>query len=235
MAIFAAILLLVASVTATLGAEAAFSSTLYNADSKVRYAHQYLTIAAALGWSALVVLIVILIVAAIAGGFTSVEVSEALLSKGNPTRNDLVAAYQGEKELSAGQTTQVIVLIILVIIALVTLIVGILAAVAAVQLSDLTQQDNESKSAYNNAIIAAISGIGGIGVMIVAIIAYISIRAAREKQLADLEAFEKRAELQLGVTPTQIIPVTPTITPTMTPNITPTQIIPVSNPVSNPV
>lgn len=231
MVIFAAILLLVASLTATFGAEDIFSSSLYNTDSRARSAHQYLTIAAALGWSALVVLVVILIVGAVAGGFTTVEVSDALLMKVNPTRNDLVAAYRGEKELSAGQTTQIIVLVILVIVAIVTLIVGILGAAAAIQISGMKQQDGSSNAAYTQSIITAAAGIGGIGILIVAIIAYVSIREAREKQLADLETFEKRAEQTLSITPTQIIaassPQITTVIPTYTTPMA-TQITPIT-------
>lgn len=199
MAILATILLFVASLTATIGAIDAFGSTYYNSDGRVRSAHQYLTIAAALGWSSVVVLVVILIVAAVAGGFSSVEVSDALLTKDSPTKADLIAAYRGEKELSAGHTTQIIVLIVLIIIAIIAFIVGILAAIAAVQLGEMKQQDTKSRSAYTNAIIAAIAGIAGIGIMIVAVIAYIGIRSSRAKQLAELEAFERRAEQKLGV------------------------------------
>lgn len=227
MAIIAAILLLIASLTATFGAEDIFSSSLYNTSSNARSAHQYLTIAAALGWSALVVLIVILIVGAIAGGFTTLEISDALLYKANPTRNDLMAAYRGEKELSAGQTTQIIVLVILIIVAIVTLAVGILAAAAAVQISSMKTQDNASNAAYTQSIIAAVSGIGGIGILIVAIIAYIWIRSAREKQLMDLEAFEKRAEQQLSITPAQIVATTPVITSPVVSSPTPVSIHPV--------
>src|SRR3972149_8863574 len=99
MAVIACLLLLTASITATLGAADAFSSSLYNTQSRVRSAHQFLTIAAALGWSSLVILVVILIVAAVAGGFSTTEVSEAFLSKTTITKSDLMAAYKGEKEL----------------------------------------------------------------------------------------------------------------------------------------
>lgn len=212
MAILATVLLFAASLTATIGATDAFASSFYNSDARVRSAHQYLTIAAALGWSSVVVLVVILIVAAVAGGFSTVEISDALLTKDNPTKADLIAAYRGEKELSAGHTTQIIVLIILIIIAIIAFIVGILAAVAAVQLGEMRQQDDKSRSAYTNAIIAALAGIGGIGIMIIAVIAYIGIRSARAKQLAELEAFEKRAEQKLGVTPLET-PLTQTQVP----------------------
>jgi len=204
MIIIAALLLFVASLTATLGASESFSSSFYNTDPNIRSAHQYLTIAAALGWSALVVLIVILIVAAIAGEFTSAEISEALLTKESPSKADLLAAYRGEKELSAGNTTQIIVFAILIIIALVTLVVGILAIVAVVLIGAMKQKDNHASSAYTNSIIAASTGVGDILIMIIAIITYSAIRAARAKQLKDLEEFEKRAEQKLGATPAQL-------------------------------
>lgn len=201
MVIIAAILLFVSSLTATLGAANAYSSSFYNSSSKIRSAHQYLTISAAMGWSALAVLIIILIVAAVAGGFSTVEVSEILLTKTNPTKEDLVVAYKGEKELSSGHITQIVVLIILIIIAIITLIVGILSAVAAFQLAGVINRDSKSQSAYVQAIISAVSGIGGIGIMIVAVIAYVSIRSARNKKLKDIEEFEKKVEKQLGVVP----------------------------------
>jgi len=199
MVIFACILLLIASVAATIGAADAFGSSLYNTDPRIRSAHQYLTVAAALGWSSLVVLIVILIVAAAAGGFSTVEVSDALLNKASPSSADLVAAYRGEKELSSGHTTQIIVLIVLIIVAIITLIVGILAIAAAVQLGDMKQKDAKSTSAYTESIIAAVAGFGGIAIMIIAVITYAAIRSARAQKLAELEAFQKKTEAQLGI------------------------------------
>ncbi|CAH6419973.1 Hypothetical protein HVR_LOCUS1029 [uncultured virus] len=204
MAIIACLLLLTASIAASIGAADAFGSSYYNVDGRIRSAHQYLTIAAALGWSALVVLIVILIVAAVAGGFTTVEVSQALLTKSTPTKEDLIAAYRGEKELSSGQTTQVIVLVVLIIVALITLVVGILAILAAVQIAGMRAKDPKASSAYTAAIVAAVAGVGGISIMIVAIVAYIAIRAAREKQLKETEAFVAAAEQRLGVSPIEV-------------------------------
>jgi len=204
MAILACLLLLAASIAATIGAIDAFSSGTYNANPRTRSAHQYLTIAAALGWSALVTLVIILIVAAVAGGFSTTEVSEALLTKTNPTKADLLAAYKGEKELSGGHTTQIIVLIILIIVAIVTFIVGILAILAAIQLGGVAPKDPKSSSAYTASIIAAIAGVGGIAIMIVAIISYFGIRAAREKQLKETEAFVALTEQKLGVSDAEL-------------------------------
>lgn len=200
MVVIACLLLLTASITASVAASDAFSSSYYATDSRIRSAHQYLTIAAALGWSALVVLIVILMVAAFAGGFTTVEVSDLLLQETNPSKGDLLAAYRGEKELSAGYTSQIIVLIVLIIVALITFIVGVLSVVAAIQIGNMPGRDPKADSAYTESIIAAVSGVGGIGIMLIAIIAYIGIRRARDKQLKRTEAFVDRAEKQLGIT-----------------------------------
>lgn len=212
MAILAGVLLLIASITASIGAADAFNSSTYNTNSKTRSAHQYLTIAAALGWSALVTLIIILIVAAVAGGFSTTEVSQALLTKSNPTKADLIAAYKGEKELSGGHTTQIIVLIILIIIAIITFIVGILAILAAIQLGGVSPKDSKSSSAYTMAIITAVAGVGGIAIMIVAVVSYIGIRKAREQQLKETEAFVALTEQKLGVTPSELAAATATPT-----------------------
>ena len=199
MTILACLLLLAASIAATIGAIDAFGSNTYN-NPKTRSAHQYLTIAAALGWSSLITLIVILIVAAVAGGFSTTEVSQSLLTKTNPTKADLLAAYKGEKELSSGHTTQIIIIIVLIIVAIITFIVGVLAILAAIQIAGVTSRDPKANNAYTAAIIAAIAGVGGIGIMIIAIISYFGIRAAREKQLKETEAFVALTEQKLGVT-----------------------------------
>lgn len=199
MAVIACILLFIASLTATIGAADAFGSIYYNSDPKVRGAHQYLTIAAALGWSALAVLIIILIVAAVAGAFNTGESVDALLKKEEPTKSDLIEAYKGEKELESTNTSQIIVLIILIMVAIVTFIVGILASIAAIDLGGVTTRDDKVTNAYTMAVVSAISGVGGIGIILVAVVTYISIRSAKEAKIREIEAFEKKAEDELGV------------------------------------
>lgn len=211
LAVIAAILLFVASIAATTGAAHAFGSSLYNSQSRVRSAHQSLTIAAALGWTALVVLVVILIVAATAGGFSRVEVTDAVLAKDEVNKAELVSLYRGEKELSSGQTTQLIVIIVLIIVALVTLIVGILSITAAIQLGGLNTQDSSSSTAYTAAVVASVAGVGGIGIMIVAVFVYFAIRSARERQLAQIEAAVKKGEARLGLTDVQLETTTTTV------------------------
>lgn len=197
MVVLAAILLMVASVTASIGAADAFSSTTN--DTKIRSAHQFLTIAAALGWSSLLVLIVILIVGVVAGGFSTKEVSTALLTKTNPTKEDLMAAYKGEKDLEKGHMTQIILLIVMIIIAIIAFVVGILAVIACVQIAGVPNRDSKANNAYTMSIITSIAGVGGVGLLIVAIISYFAIRKVRAKQLKDTEAFVKSTEEKLGV------------------------------------
>lgn len=204
MAIIAVLLLMVASIAASLGANYSFNSVFYDSDGRIRTAHHELTIAAALGWSALVVLLIILVVGFVAGGFTTNEVSELLLTKSSPTQADLLAAYKGEKELAAGHTTQVIIIIILIVIAIITLIVGILGAAAAVHIGGMKSRDSLASSAYTAAIVTAVAGIGGVGIMFIAIVTYYGIRNARAKNLAETEAFVSKIEKQLGVTPPSV-------------------------------
>lgn len=188
MTIIAAILLLVSGISAAIAASDAFSSSFYS-NSKIRSAHQYLTISAALGISAVATLILILVVAAISGQFTSTEFSQAFFSKTSPTKEDIIAAYKAEKSLSAEHTTQIIVLVVLIIVAIIALVVGILSAIGAIQLGSSSQQDNKSRSAYTAAIVSAITGIGGIIMMIIAVVVYFTIRNSRLKTEKDLQAY----------------------------------------------
>lgn len=156
MVIFAMILIFVASITCTFGAEDAFSSPLYNTNSKLRSAYQYLYIAGALGWSSLILTIIIIIIAYVLS-------SNSLT---NPT----------PKDISVRQTTHIIILIVLIIIAIVTLIIGILASAAVVQISEISQKDDQSQAAYTQAIIAAVSSISAMILIFVAIVAYAGIQ-----------------------------------------------------------
>lgn len=212
MAFIAVLLLFTVSIAATIGAADIFGSSVYNTQSSARSAHQSLTIAAALGWSVLVVLIIILIVAAVAGGFTTTEVSTALTSKDNLSKTELLALYQGEVELSGGQTTQIIVIVVLIIIAIVTFIIGILSVLAAVQLGGLSTQDSKSSNAYTAAIVASVAGVGGIAIMIIAIVTYFAVKSARDAKLKAIDEALKRGEKRLGITQEQLVGIGPETT-----------------------
>ena len=204
MIIFAAILLFTVSLTSTVGAADIIESSLYNIDTKARSAHRYLVIAAALGWFSLIVLIIIIIIAMFAGAFTMVEVSETLLTAPNPTRNDLLAVYQVDKEISGGYTTRLMLLIVFVMITIVTFVIAVLAVVAAIDISSIGQLDGKAGSARTASIIASISGMVSFIFMVIAVITYSNVRSGYTQQVKDLGTFERRAEMQLGTIPTGI-------------------------------
>src|ERR1700677_3620235 len=80
MVIIAAILLIVFSITASIAVGDISTSIYYNVDPRANSAYQYLIIAAALGWTTLVIMVVTLIVAIFTGGFTLIDVSPELLN-----------------------------------------------------------------------------------------------------------------------------------------------------------
>lgn len=195
MIILAAVLLFVASLTATIGASDIFNSSLYNSTPEIRSAHQYLTTASIIGWSLLAVLVVVFIVAIIAGEFKSSEITDVLKSKEKLTKDDLKKIFKEKEELSSGQKAQIIIIIVLIILTIITLVLGILAVAAAVNLSGSTG-DDKIRSAYIQAIISSLAGVGGIGIMIVIIITYFSVRSARKKNLEEIEEEIKEIKTQ---------------------------------------
>jgi amino acid transporter len=197
MVLLALIALIIASVTISIAASEAYGSSAFNSETRVRNAHRYLTIGAVLGWTALVVLATILIVAVFAGGFSTTEVSEALLNSANYSRADYQKLLNAEKDLKSGLRTSIIVFVVLIIVAIITLIVGILAAVGAGQLENVRERDGKARSAYNYAVAAAVAGIASIGLMVVAVITYASVRGARAKELQKIEESESREEIEM--------------------------------------
>lgn len=206
MIILAAIALFIVSLTSTIGASDIFSSIFYNVDPKARSAHQYLVIAAALGWSSLIVLIIIMIIATLTGAFNNVTVSPMLLTAPNPTKEDLLAVYQVDKEISGGYSKQLMVFIVLIMISIVSLIISILTIVAAVDITNMRQRDDKANSAHTVVIIGSISGIVAMIFIVVATIVYSNIRATYAQQLKDFTIFERRAEALL--TAPQATPIT---------------------------
>jgi amino acid transporter len=202
--ILTCIALIVCGFAAVAGAIDAMDSTQYNSNSNVRSGHQNLTIAGALAWTSIAVLLVIVIVAVVAGGFSTVEISDALLSKDNLSKNDVFNLYKSEAELSSGKTTQLVVLITMILVAIVTFIVGIMSVLAAIDLGNVKTPDDKAKSAYSDAVIASVAGVGSIGLMIVAVIAYVGVRAARQNQLAKVATAVANGEKALGITEVQL-------------------------------
>lgn len=200
------IALIVVSVFAAMAAVNLTKSASYNVDSHATAAHHSLTIAAALGWVLVVVLIVVLIIGFFAGGFTTNEISDAILQKPRPTSTEVAAAAKGEKELSSGGGAQTVVLILLIIASIVTLVVGSLSAHAAIQINDIATKDAPASAAYTHSIIAAVVGLGTVGLLVVALISWIAIREARADKIKELQEFEKK-----GATPAIVVAPTPAV------------------------
>lgn len=200
MTVIAGLLLLTASITATIAAADIFESAFYNTDVQARTAHQYLTVSAAMGWSALVVLIIALLIAIFMGGFSTVTVSDEMLIKPSPTADEIVLVNQAYRVLSTGRTTQLIVLIVFILVTLATLIMGVLAAVGAVNLGEMDQQDDKSRSAYTAAIIATLTGLVGGGVMFAMSLSYAWLRSARDEELGKITLFQERTETIVAAT-----------------------------------
>lgn len=201
MAIVALILIIAAGVTSTIGASDIYNSVLYNSNSNAFTARQHLTIAAALSWSNLALLVVILIIMWVTGGFGSLEVSTDLLKKCYPTKCDLIAAYRGEKILQSIYTTEIVILIVLIVIGIIALVIGIEGVVAAVALGNIRNRDSFANTAYAEAIATAVIGFTTLIVMIIAVILYIGIRSARTKNLAEIQEFIERGEGIINIQP----------------------------------
>lgn len=195
MAALAGIALLVASITATIGAADSFGSSFYNSDELTRSAHQYLTVASALFWSALIVMIIALVIAVFAGLFTATTISDALLLKRDPTVSEIASVKQASQELIGSRTIQLIVLIMLVLISLTVFIAAILSAVGAANLGEMTQQDNSSRSAYTASIVAAITGLITGVLMFIVTLVYSRLRAARDEEIGKMLLFTEQNEL----------------------------------------
>jgi ABC-type Fe3+ transport system permease subunit len=199
MIIIVSILLFVTSLAATIGANDTIQSSQYNTDPRIRSAQKYLAVASGLGWTSLIVLIVILTISAVVGGFTTTENSDVLLSNPNPTKIDIIEAYKEEKELSGGNMARIIVFIILIIISIIIFIVGILSFAATVELGYVEQRDEKSNAAYTKSIISTVASIGCVGIMIISVFLYNSIRSDQDTQLQELRSFQDRIESDLGI------------------------------------
>lgn len=202
------IALIIVSVFASMAAVNITKSASYNVDPHAKSAHQSLTIASALGWVLVVVLIVVLIIGFFAGGFTTTEISDAILQKARPSATEVAAAAKGEKELSSGGSAQTVVLVLLILTSIATLIVGSLAVHAAIQINDIAVKDTPASAAYTHSIIAAVVGLGTVGILIVALVSWIAIREARAEKIKQLQEFEKKAPLVPAAVP--VVAVTPT-------------------------
>jgi len=213
------IALIVVSVFAAMAAARITKSASYVTDTNAQSAHKSLTIAAAMGWVLVVVLIVVMIIGFFAGGFTTSEISDAILQKDRPTATEIAAASKGEKQLSSGKGAQTIVLILLIAASIVTLLVGSFAAHGAVNINKIATKDAAASSAYISSIIAAVVGLGTVGLLVVAVISWIAIREARASKIKELQEFEKKAPPPLPPRPAASTPPPLPPRPAATPEI----------------
>jgi hypothetical protein len=199
MAIVAAILLLAASITAMIGAGSISSSRYFNSSSNAFTAHQHLIIAAALGWSDLVVLIVILIILAVTGSLKQIPVPNQL-----STKSDLVKAYRSERQFESQHTIQTVALIVLIVVGIIALVIGIEGVVAAIAISNMRTRDSPAESAYAESIATAVLGFVAMAILIVVIITYIGIRSDRIQNLNKTQELINVGENRLGITTSQL-------------------------------
>lgn len=207
-AVITGILLIVSCITATISAADSFGSSFYNSDPLTRSAHQYLTVASALFWAALIVMIIILIVAIFAGLFAPITVSDDLLLKRDPTVSEITSVKQATQILIGTRTTQLIVLIILVLVGLTIFIAAILSAIGAANLGEMNQQDADSRSAYTTSITAAIVGLITGVMMFGLVLIYSRIRAERDEEVGKLTLFTEQNEIQVLATPAPAVATT---------------------------
>lgn len=198
-AILSSILLLIASISATIAAIQVSSNTNYNGNENLNNAHKYLTISAALGWSSLATLIVIMIMVGIAGGYFQRGYDYARQFSKNPNTNDLAEAYKEKKELLSGHTAQIITLIFLILIIIVTLLVGIFSAIAAAQIQSASANSTSQTKGYAAAVVAAVSAIGGTGLLLISLIIFIIFDRKRSTDLKKTEGYIKKTEAELGI------------------------------------
>lgn len=187
--VIAVLLLVIAAIATATGAVECFSSRYYNLEQKVRGAHSNLTTASVLGWTSVGIMIMMIIIAVVAGGFDTTEVSDALLSSKSISSEDMIKLIKGKAELQHGQTSSIILLIVLIIVSIIVFAMGILSTIAAVQLSNPTPgqtSDPKLSTAYTAAIIGAVSGVGGIIFMIIALVTYVAVRSYRERELSKI-------------------------------------------------
>lgn len=185
--IIVAILLFIFAITSTIAVGDIYNSIYYNTDPRAKSAYQYLIISAALGWTALVFLVIILIVAIFTGGFSLIDVSPDFLAAG-VDYNQLgqvkqLKLHEAIGELASGRTTQIVLFVVLIIIAIAILVTIIIIILALVNLADMPQFDSNANNAFINTIIGTISIILSIGFMIASIISYNEVCNDRSEKL----------------------------------------------------
>lgn len=197
--IVALLLLFIASLTSTIAAVDIFDSIFYNNSNEARTSYRYLTIAAALAWTSLVIAIITIIIAVVTGAISNIKISDAFFTEPNPTRNDLETAYRTDQELNSASFVQFLILLIISFITFVVFIVAILSVIAATNLSNMTQRDGNATSAYTQSIITVVGSLISVVFLIIVLLMYIGIRSYRADLSNKLKSFQVRSMTQLNL------------------------------------
>jgi hypothetical protein len=171
------ILLLITNISTSIGSAYSYSSIYYTSNRYIQYANGYLTIATVLGWFFLVTLMIIVAVAAVYGGFTSIDFIEAIETLNG---DELTEYYKKKEIISRTESLQLLIIIMFVLIAIVTFIITVLVAIAAADLGYVNPKDPNVETAYITAIIAVSASMLAVICFVVAIISYMTMRITPE-------------------------------------------------------
>jgi hypothetical protein len=185
MIIIACILLFISSLTATIGAADAMSSSEFSTSPQLRFSQRYLSISAALGWIALIILFILLIIGALIGAFTlnAMEVPTVF------TQNNVNLVEDEIEQLNATYASQYLIMVLLMVLTIITTISAILSIIATVNASQVDSKDNHADATYTLAFISAMTGSINSFIMLTAYFAYYNIRSVRDFKLQKLDSY----------------------------------------------
>lgn len=168
------IFIFVSALLTTIGSVDAFDSIWYNTLPKLRSGHQYLTISAAMAWATLTVLIIVLIIAACVGNFTT----EKSLTNIDP--DDISGEQRGQmKETQAlikgSSSTFTLIIVVMILLLLTNIAYAIIQLIALLDIAGTQEKDTLSGTAQTLALVSCIMSLLSIMFFIVAFIAYIKI------------------------------------------------------------
>lgn len=162
---------------------------------------QYFTIASALAFSGMAILIIMLIAGAITGDYMVDDYIYTVNKKANPSDEEIRLLEYSERTLASTKYIQYIVLAILVIIAVMALIAGIMGTLAALDIgysSVYADGDPNAIDAYTQAVIVAISGFIAFGTVGLASLTYLFIRVLRKSSIQLTQRVVQRYSVSVG-------------------------------------
>ena len=162
---------------------------------------QYFTIASALAFSGMAILIIMLIAGAITGDYMVDDYIYTVNKKANPSDEEIRLLEYSERTLASTKYIQYIVLAILIIIAVMALIAGIMGTLAALDTgysSVYADGDPNAIDAYTQAVIVAISGFIAFGTVGLASLTYLFIRVLRKSSIQLTQRVVQRYSVSVG-------------------------------------